>query len=169
MDNHVAQDFASKHLDRILGFFARVEAKASFLFAMDTGLLALLALNLRVGDIQIWYLVVPAALALALLLSSLYFVYRCTFPHLMGGSASLIYFREIARRTEAKFIDEFLAQNDEAHTRDMLGQVWRNAEILKLKFEAMKIAFVLTAVALIPWTVFLVAAALVHTPGLILK
>jgi pycsar effector protein len=169
MDDSVAREFATKHLDRILGFFARVEAKASFLFAMDTGLLALLALNVRVGDAQIWYLVAPAALSLVLLLASLYFVYRCTFPHLTGGSASLIYFREIARRTEAKFIEEFLVQEESSHTRDLLGQVWRNSEILKLKFEAMKIAFVLTAVALIPWTIFLVAAALVHSPGLVLK
>jgi hypothetical protein len=30
---------AEKQLDRVLGFFPRVEAKASFLFALDVGLL----------------------------------------------------------------------------------------------------------------------------------
>ena len=43
-------DTASVQLDRVLGFFPRVESKASALFAVDTGMLALLALNLRMGD-----------------------------------------------------------------------------------------------------------------------
>ncbi len=169
MNTKATQEFAGKQLDRILSFFLRVEAKASFLFAMDTGLLALLALNIGVGDAKIWFLALPASIAFLLLMGSLYFVYQCTFPHLKGGTGSLIYFREIAQRTEAKFIEEFLAQDEEAHTQDLLGQVWRNSEILKLKFDSMKTAFVLTALSLIPWTIFLIAAAIVHSPGLVLK
>ena len=90
-------------------------------------------------------------------------------PLLKGGADSLIYFREIAKRTEAKFIDEFIAQTDNAHTRDLLGQVWRNSEILKMKYDAIKISFVLSALALIPWTIFLALAAVAHSGGLIFK
>jgi hypothetical protein len=88
---------------------------------------------------------------------------------LKGGANSLIYFREIAKRTETRFIDDFIAQAEDAHTRDLLGQVWRNSEILKMKYDALKIAFVLSALALIPWVIFLALAAVAHSGGLIFK
>ena len=164
-----AKDATEKQLDRVLSFFPRVEAKASFLFALDTGLLALVALNLQLDDFRVWFLVLPAAVALLIIGASLYFLYRCSFPLLKGGANSLVYFREIAKRTEAKFIDEFIAQNDDAHIRDLLGQVWRNSEILKMKFDAMKIAFILSAIALLPWIIFLALTAVVHSGGLVFK
>lgn len=170
MDHKTAQEIAGKQLDRVLGFFPRVDAKASFLFAMNTGILALLVLNLQLGDLKVWFLAGPAVVAVALLIASYLFVYRCTFPHLKGGAGSLIYFREIAKRTEANFVSEFLQLNDQELARDLSGQIWRNSEILKTKFDSMKIAFVLTAIALIPWVGFLLGAALLHSPaGLILK
>jgi len=155
-------DLAGAHLDRVLGFFERVDNKASALFAIDAALLGVLCLNLRPADLSIWYIVVPGALSVGLLAVSLYFTYRCTFPSLDGGNSSLIYFREIAKRTEAKFIDEFLAVDEDALAKDMLGQIWRNSEILKIKFDSVKVAFILTAVALVPWAIFVAATAISH-------
>jgi hypothetical protein len=146
-----------------------VETKVSFLLAMNFGLLAILALNLQIVDFFLWYLIIPAVSAVMLTAASVYFIYRSTFPQLKGGENSLIYFREIAKKTEAGFIAEVLAQDDEQYARDLLGQVWRNSEILKLKFDAMKIAFILSTLALVPWLLFLGEAALLHSPGLILK
>ena len=37
--------------------------------------------------------------------------------------------------------------------KDVLGQVWRNSEILKQKFDALKVAFILMAIAIFPWVV----------------
>ena len=65
----------------------------------------------------------------------------------------MIYFREIAQRTESNFIDEFTQQNQQARAKDVLGQVWRNSEILKQKFDALKVAFILMAIAIFPWVV----------------
>ena len=38
-----------------------------------------------------------------------------------------------------------------------------------MKYDAMKAAFILSAIALVPWTVFLALAAVIHATGLILK
>jgi hypothetical protein len=46
---------SAKQLDRILGFFPRVEAKASFVFAVDTGMLGFAVLNMRKEDFEHWY------------------------------------------------------------------------------------------------------------------
>jgi hypothetical protein len=72
-----------------------------------------------------------ALLALALIALSLVFLYQASFPRLVGGRSSLLYFREIAKRKEAAFIDEFSEQSEEAFLKDVLAQVWRNSQILK--------------------------------------
>ena len=63
----------------------------------------------------------------------------------------MIYFREIANRTESTFLDEFVGQDDQARLKDVLGQVWRNSVILKQKLNALRVAFVLMALAIILW------------------
>ena len=126
-------------------------------------MLAVLALNMTKADLRVWYLALPAALAVTLLGASLWFLCKCAFPSLKGGTASLIYFREIAGRTEATFIDQFQKQTPEAYTRDLLGQVWRNSEILRMKFDALKIAFTLTAIAILPWLFFLIGSSILHS------
>lgn len=169
MDTKDVREISARQLDRVLTFFARVEAKASFLFAIDTGLLALIAVNLRLEDFGRWYVMVPGVLAVLLIVASLWFIYQCHFPKLDGGSGSLVYFAEIARRTEAKFITECEALDDAALTKDYLGQTWRNAQILTAKFAHVKTAFTLTGLALLPWFAFLVAASVINVQPPLLR
>jgi hypothetical protein len=112
-----------------------------------------------------WLMLIVVAITILLLASSIIFLYRGAFPSLKGGHASLIYFREIANRTEHKFIEEFKAQTDEQHVSDLLGQVWRNSEILKIKFDSLKMAFTLLAWALIPWVISLALFASYNNPA----
>ncbi|ARP99677.1 Pycsar system effector family protein [Pseudorhodoplanes sinuspersici] len=160
---------ATNQLDRILGFFPRVESKATFLFALDVAALTFMAVNVHRDDIGVWYIILPCAIGSGLLVTSIYYTYRCIFPNLSGGAASLFYFREIAHRTEAKFMSEFIAQSKDQLMNDVLGQVWRNSEILKMKFDAVKVAFALSALSVVPVGVFLVAVALTHPVGLMVR
>lgn len=52
MDKTKIWDIAPKQLDRILSFFARVEAKASFIFAVDSALLGTLAVHVERSDFE---------------------------------------------------------------------------------------------------------------------
>ncbi len=106
-----------------------------------------------------WEIAIPVGTVLCLGIS-LWFLYKSAFPSLAGGNASLVYFREIAGRTEAKFIEEFSKQSVSDHTRDLLGQVWRNSEILKTKFDRLKIASIFLALAIPPWVISLVVFAI---------
>lgn len=151
---------AGDQLDRVLGFFPRVDAKASVVLAVDTGMLAFLATHVpKIENLSWWEIVIPV-ITIGLIGTSLYFLYRGAFPILKGGAASLVYFREIAGRTESNFIDEFSKQSNDDHARDLLAQVWRNSEILKMKFNALKIAFVLLAFSIPPWVASLVIFSL---------
>lgn len=153
---------AEAQLDRVLGFFPRVDAKASAVFAIDVGLLGLLCLNFRPEDMELWYVWAPAVLAAVLIFGSLWHAFHCHFPHLEGGSRSLIYFRSIAAFPEATFLTDFKAQSPAERTDDVLAQVWRNSEILKVKFDAVQTAFLLTLVSVVPWVIFLAVSSVRH-------
>jgi len=153
---------ASEQLDRVLGFFSRVDAKVTALFAVDTGMLALLALNAKADDVQFWYICLSNVIAIGALAVSLYFLYQANSPRLEGGTKSLIYFREIAGMTEANYIDEMQKCDEERYTKELLAQVWRNSEILTHKFDCLKYALWSTAASLPAWLIALSAAALKH-------
>ncbi len=146
---------AKDQLKLVLDFFPRVDAKASVILAVDTGMAGYLASHLpSLKVMPIWQMLAPL-LAFALIGHSLWQLYKGAFPNLAGGNLSLIYFREIAKRTEAKFIDQFMAQSESDYTKDLLGQAWRNSEILTDKFNRVKLAFILMALAVPPWVVSL--------------
>jgi hypothetical protein len=155
MDQQHLQGIAGAQLDRVLGFFQRVDAKSSVVLAVDTGMLAFLVSKLPPFETLRWWEIAIPSLAVALLGLSLWQVYKETFPTLSGGNRSLIYFREIAARTEAKFIEEFKGQSEPNYVNDLLGQVWRNSEILKEKFDHLKTACIFLALAIPPWVVAL--------------
>lgn len=153
---------AAEQLDRVLAFFSRVESKSSALFAVNTGMLALLGLNIRMGDFGIWYIALLYVVAALLVAASLVFLYRAAFPALKGGAKSLVYFREIAAMTEGNYVEAMENCDEERYVRELLIQVWRNSEILTQKFDSLKYAFLLTALAMLPWFGALLATALNH-------
>jgi len=150
---------ARDQLNRTLTFFSRVDSKASVILGVNTGLLAVLATR-AVPLVALRWEWVPIGLTLLLLGISFWNLYRQAFPSLAGGHQSLIYFREIAVRTEPKFIDEWLRMTDDEQLKEILSQVWRNSEILKQKFDHLKWAFYSLALAILPWIVALVALTL---------
>jgi hypothetical protein len=162
MDKETLLDTASEQLDRVLGFFPRVETKISALFAVDVAMLALLAINAISDDFSVWYLALFFGLAVVGLGASICCLYHASFPQLKGGNNSLVYFREIARRTEADYIKSVRAVEIDAYAEDVLGQVWRNAEILTAKYHGVKLAFICTALSVPVWFLALIIASVRH-------
>lgn len=152
-DNLIAA--CKDELQLVLGFFARVESKSSVVLAIDTGMMGFLAANAPPFSCVSRWMWLSGCPAVLLLAASIIMLYRGSFPSLSGGQASLIYFREIAKRTEHKFVEEFSAQTEKQHANDLLGQVWRNSQILSAKFDFLKWAFALMAVAIPFWIITL--------------
>lgn len=162
MDHDKLFDLAPKQLDRVLSFFSRVEAKASFVFAINSALLGALAVHVDRADFNDWRRYSSLALTALALAVSYYYVYKCSFPNLSGGHLSLVYFKEIGRLREQTYIQKFREMSEDAYVDDILGQTWRNSEILTEKFRTIKIAFILTGVSLLPWTVYLSISSVSH-------
>lgn len=150
--------FALGQLDRLQGFYPRVEGKASFLFALNIGLGGILAAN------------VPATLAsppgifavvAALLIGfSLFNLSSAFFPHLAPAPrSSVLYFGDVAALSAGAFMTQVKGLSDADLLDDIHCQIWRNSEILAIKFRRTEVAFRFTAVALVPWFLFLTATA----------
>lgn len=156
-------------LSRVLDFFPRVDARVNGLFAFNTALLIVAVLNLSVGDLARWYVGVPSVAFVISLLISFTFLYRVNFPDMRGGQGSLIYFAEVQNRTETQYIEDFETCSEDLYRRDMLGQIWRNSQILCHKFRAVKMAIIFTLVSM-PFFIWLLAAtAILHSRLPLLK
>ena len=164
---HPTLNDARAQLNLVLSFFSRIDAKLSAILAIDTGMLAAMAAKIPSAEVFSTWLGIAPAVAIALIATSYWFLYRGGFPTLKGGESSLIYFREIAKRTEPRFVDEYQQQTEEDLVKDVLNQTWRNSVILSDKFRSLKIAFVNMAVAVLPWAVsvatFSISGAQVHS------
>jgi hypothetical protein len=155
-------------LDLVLGFFPRVDAKFSVILAINTGMLAFLATSAPpIGAFSRW-MEVFGGITIVLVVVSFLLLYAGSFPNLKGGEASLIYFREIAKHREQKFVQEFSKQSERQYADDLLCQVWRNSQILTMKFDCLKRAFIFMALAIPAWivTLFLFASTGTHSTGL---
>jgi hypothetical protein len=164
MTNQQRLDLAKDQLNRTLGFFPRLDAKHSVVLAVDTGMLAFLFT--RMPDWHVitgWFAVAPV-IAVVLLALSIWCLYRGSEPALTGGHESVLYFREIAKRTESQYIDAVREISEEGYLKDLLAQVWRNSEILTAKFTHLKNALNLLALAILPWLIALAAFTLQAHP-----
>jgi hypothetical protein len=146
---------ASDQLNRILTFFPRVDNRASLLFTVNSALLGVLAAGFHPEQIQDWYVLIPAGLTLGALVYSFGSLYLCAYPNTKGGNGSNVYFESIARKTESAFVDEFRKLDEEEWLRDLSAQIWRNSEILSLKYKYLKHSMRSTIISLLPWSVFL--------------
>lgn len=155
-------DFIQRQLDRVLGFFPRVEARINALFGANTLILIIAALNVAADDLRLWYVTIPGSLLLIGLLVSYYHLFRANFPDDNGGEKSLIFFKEIQKRTEANYIAEFLDCSEATLRNDLLGQVWRNSCIVCQKYQRVKLAIIATALSIAPFVIFLVVTGTIH-------
>lgn len=144
---------ASDQLNRILTFFPRVDSRASMLFAANSAILGVLAACVRFDNLSNWGLLVPAGLATASLIYSYGCLYLCAFPNTKGGNGSNVFFGSIAKKTESAFVDEFRKLDEAEWFRDLAAQVWRNSEILCIKYKFLKHSMVGTMLGLIPWAI----------------
>ena len=162
MKEELLPSAAKDQLHLVLSFFPRVDSKGSVVLAVNTGMLGYLATKMpATATIALWELAAPAT-AFVLLGISFVYLYKGAFPDLRGGSESLVYFSEIAKKTEAKFLQEFSQLSQVEYVSELCGQTWRNSQILATKFQCLKSAFVFLAVAVIPWT-FSLAEFAIHT------
>lgn len=152
---------ARGQLTLVLGFFPRVDAKQSAVAGVHLAMLGYLASKwptvTPTASVLGWVGIGAGALFAAATMVSLYFLYRGSFPDLDGGEGSVVFFRAIAKHREMSFVERYLETADEALTKDILCQVWRNSVILHTKFQFLRRSYKVLIGSVVPWVVALFA------------
>lgn len=158
-DDRHRLEVAERQLALVQSFIPRLDSKVSALFAIVSAQLAVAALNLTAADLPKWYVTIPLTVFLSMIAWTYLNLYRCAFPHLDGGQASLVYFAEIAKRRESDFVTQFMDVSVTDLTNDICGQIWRNSEIVTCKFKYLKSATQWAMGSLLPWAIVLISAS----------
>lgn len=155
--------FLEANLARQLSWISMADSKTSFVFAVNTAMLAVLA-AVSPKSASDWTVVqaVFAALAAALAMASLIFLSIASFPRTRGPKSSLIYFGCIAQRDANQFAEAASEMSEDAYVSDLCAQCHRNAEIAKLKFVWVQRALISLYLSVIPWCI---AVYLLHRFG----
>lgn len=130
-------------LELQLGWVRAAETRLSFILPASTAMMGLLASKLQWAGDDTWYLGCTwtsrlSCLTLAVLLYSLFCVWRGMRPQTRGPKGSKIFFGGIAELDASEFTAEAEADVASAALKDLLSQIHRNAEIAVHKYLWMK-------------------------------
>jgi hypothetical protein len=147
---------AWQQLNLVLGFFSRIDTKLSVVLGINLGMLALLATRMpALKDLTPLAAASGIAFAIALCFSFRH-LWIGSFPHLEGGTNSLVYFRSIAQMKESEFRIAYGSLSSDELANDLLNQCWRNSKILTCKFHSLRYSYIATLCAVIPWMMLIV-------------
>ena len=157
MKKHTTNDtdlvsFLEKNLARQISWISAADSKISFVFAIDTAMLGLLAaVSPKAASSWAVAPAIFAAFAALCGLASLAFLSLASFPRTKGPKSSLIFFGGIARRDVDQFRKAACEMSTESHFDDLCVQCHRNAEIAKRKFVWVQRALVALYLSVAPW------------------
>lgn len=139
----------------MLDWIGRFDNKSSVLLGLNLGMLALLLSHAPTFDQWtklMWGTAILSLIALGLCFFS---IYLSNFPRTTGPEDSFFYFGSITNMSCEDYQKEFSSRTDEQHLDDLLSQTHRNAQILTIKFEHLKAAYLMLLMGLIPWALTL--------------
>ena len=151
---------AWNQLNLVLSFFARIDTKLSVVLGLDLGMLAMLATRAPSLEKFTAFQAVATSVCLIPIALSLYHLYQGSFPHLRGGTNSMVYFRTIAGMTEADFVSGYRGMNLFDLADDVLEQAWRNSKILSSKFDSLSRGYQWFLVGVVPWVAALASCSM---------
>ena len=149
------RELSQQNLTWMLEWVGRFDNKASIILGLDLGMLSLLVTRAPTFDKWTSWMWGSCALSLIALGLSFVSIYFSNFPRTGGPENSLYYFGTIADIEINQFCNQFSSKSEEEHIEDLLRQTHRNAEILNIKFEYLKSAYILLVFGIVPWAISL--------------
>lgn len=139
----------------MLNWIGRFDNKSSVILGLNLGMLGLLVSHAPTFDK--WTNLMWGSAIISLIALGLCFlcIYSANFPRTKTPEASLFYFGSIEKMSCEDFQQSFSSRTDDQHLNDLLSQTHRNAEILTIKFEHLKGAYLMLIIGVIPWALTL--------------
>ncbi|MEW8232525.1 MAG: Pycsar system effector family protein [Candidatus Thiodiazotropha endolucinida] len=129
------------------------DSKVAPLFAINIAMLGLLAALVKLLPSWTIATAIFSSITVLLLAMSMLFLALTMFPRLIGPKESNVFFGGITKQSEEKYILNMPSISDTEYQKDILSQVYRNAEIASSKYANLKLAFIFTFASAIPWLV----------------
>jgi len=144
--------FLEVNLARQISWIGVADSKISFVFAVSTAMLGVLA-AVSPKAVEGWAVApaIFAAFATVFGLASLLLLSLASFPRTKGPKNSLIYFGGIAQRDAEQFKQAASQMSTESYIDDLSAQCHRNAEIAERKFVWVQRALIVLYLAVAPW------------------
>jgi hypothetical protein len=152
--------FALGQLDRTQAFHGRVEGRAATLLTLNLAMASTTIVNLT-KEILSTYWAGVAALALGAMAVAFFWLILVSYSHLANKvRPSVLFFGDVARVKSDVYVSEVKAVSTGDLIDDALCQIWRNSEILTMKFARTQRAFFATSCAIVMWMVFLLGVTI---------
>ena len=134
-----------------LNWIKTADNKIPPLFAINTAMLGVVAT--LIPDINNWDVssAIFTSMSLVPLVGSIVCLALAAFPRLNGPKNSIVFFSGITSRTEDVFIAAISDMTVETLNRDMLQQIYRNAEIAGSKYTYIKKSMLLSFASIPLW------------------
>ena len=142
---------SEKVLNLQLEWVKTADSKVAPLFALNIAMLGLLAALVKLLPAWTIATAIFSSITVILLAMSMLFLVLTMFPRLIGPKESNIFFGGIAKQSEEKYLLDMSSISDTEYQKDILSQVYRNAEIANSKYANLKLAFIFTFASTIPW------------------
>lgn len=148
-------NFALSQLDRTQAFHSRVDGRAAMLLTLNVAMASITIINFK-NEYLHTLIAIPACFGLAVMGYAFIYIILVTYSHLSNKiHPSMLFFGDIARITADDYIANVKAANEDELIEDALCQIWRNSEILAMKFKRANRAYYATCIAIIFWIIFL--------------
>jgi hypothetical protein len=146
-------DIANDILSRQLSWISSADNKVSPIFAINAAMLG--ALAALMSSFHNWLILnsIMTTLSIIFLLGSMVCLTLATFPRLSGPKGSLVYFGGIVTKSLESYTSEVINIDDDALLKDIITQVYRNAEIANTKFNYVKMAMIQTFASFPLWAI----------------
>lgn len=146
--------FLEGNLSRQLAWISAADSKGSFIFALDTAMLGILAAVIPKSGTA-WEIApaIVASFSAIFGLASVLFLCFSSFPRTDGPKKSLIFFGGIAQRDGKQFTEAVSLLNHESYLADLSTQCHRNAEIAHSKFIWIRRALISLYLSVVPWAI----------------
>lgn len=146
-------DRFEKILSLQLEWVRAADSKVAPLFAINIAMLGLLTALIKLLPVWTIAAAVLSSITTILLVMSMFFLALTMFPRLIGPKDSNIFFGGISKQSEEKYLLDISSISDDEFQKDILRQVYRNAEIANAKYANLRLAFIFTFVSTIPWLI----------------
>ena len=146
-------DRSEKILSLQLEWVRAADSKVAPLFAINIAMLGFLAALIKL--LPIWTIpsAIISSITVILLVTSMVFLALTMFPRLIGPKDSNIFFGGISKHSEERYLSDMSSMSDGEYQKDILRQVYRNAEIANSKYANLRLAFIFAFVSTVPWLV----------------